>query len=43
MSMPNTTIATIDSHTIIAKQKSNDQIWMTGSEILKEMTNKQST
>ena len=24
---------TIDSHTIIAKQKCDDQIWMTGKEI----------
>ncbi len=32
--------ATIDSHTIIAKQKCDDQIWMTGREILQEITNK---
>ncbi len=25
--------ATVDSHTIIAKQKYDDQIWMTGREI----------
>ncbi len=31
---------TIDSHTIIAKQKCNDQIWMTGREILQEITDK---
>ncbi len=35
--------ATIDSHTIIAKQKGNDQIWMTGREIMQEITNKQLT
>ncbi len=29
--------------TIIAKQKCDDQIWTTGSEILKKITNKQST
>ena len=35
--------ATIDSHTIIAKQKCNDQIWMTGRGILQEIMDKQST
>ncbi len=35
--------ATIDSHTIIAKQKCDDQIWMTEREILQEITNKQAT
>jgi hypothetical protein len=34
---------TIDSHTVIAKQKREDQIWMTGREILQEISNKQST
>ncbi len=29
--------ATVDSHTIIAKQKCDDQIWMTGREIMQEM------
>jgi hypothetical protein len=40
--MPNTFV-TINSHTIIAKQKYDDQIWMTGREILQEITNKQLT
>ncbi len=35
--------ATINSCTMIAKQKCNDQIWMTGREILQEITNKQLT
>ncbi len=35
--------ATIDSHTKIAKHKCDDQIWMTGREILQEITNKQLT
>ncbi len=34
---------TIDSHAIIAKQKWDDKIWMTGREILQDITNKQST
>ncbi len=34
---------TINSHTIIAEQKCDDQIWMTGREILQEITDKQST
>ncbi len=34
---------TIDSHTIISKQKCDDQVWMTGREILQEITDKQST
>ncbi len=41
--MPNTTIYNNDSHTEIAKQKCDDQIWMTEREILQEITNKQST
>ncbi len=35
--------AKIKSHTIIAKQKCDDQIWMNGREILQEITNNQST
>ena len=34
--MPNTTIRDIDSQAKIAKQKCDDQIWMTGREILQE-------
>jgi hypothetical protein len=40
--MPFIIFATSDSHAMIAKQKCNDQIWMTGREILQEITNKQS-
>ena len=35
-------LATVDSHTIIAKQKCDDQIW-TGREILQAMTIQQLT
>ncbi len=34
---------TIDFHTKITKQKCDDQIWMTGREILKEITDNKST
>jgi hypothetical protein len=44
MPMPNIKLfATVDSHTIMAKQKYDDQIWTTGRKILQKITNQQTT